>query len=79
MARVSVIRNLWLAQLTNLALLVTFYAGDALGSFNSIMRLLTGALFGAATVWFVFPYMDASFYEVQEELEGKAQAEKRAQ
>jgi len=29
-------------------------------------------LFGAATVWFVFPYMDASFYEVQEELADKA-------
>jgi hypothetical protein len=58
--------------LTNTALPATFYAGDALGSFNSIMRLLTGALFGAATVWFVFPYMDASFYEVQEELEEKA-------
>jgi len=65
--------NLWLAQLTNFALPATFYAGDALGSFNSTMRLLTGALFGAATVWFVFPYMDASFYEVQEELEAKAQ------
>jgi uncharacterized membrane protein len=63
--------NMWLAQLTNSALPAAFYAGDALGSFNSIMRLLTGALFGAATVWFVFPYMDASFYEVQEELEDK--------
>jgi len=63
--------NVWLAQLTNDALPATFYAGDALGSFNSIMRLVTGALFGAATVWFVFPYMDASFYEVREELEEK--------
>ena len=64
--------NVWLAQLTSYAFSATFYAGDAFGSFNSIMRLLTGALFGAATVWFVFPYMDASFYEVQEELEDKA-------
>jgi uncharacterized membrane protein len=64
--------NVWLAQLTNSTLPAAFYTGDALGSFNSIMRLLTGALFGVATVWFVFPYMDASFYEVQEELEGKA-------
>ena len=63
--------NIWLAQLTNYALPATFYAGDALGSFNSIMRLLTGVLFGIGTVWFAFPYVDATFYEMREELEEK--------
>ncbi|HSB00506.1 MAG TPA: DUF2085 domain-containing protein [Anaerolineales bacterium] len=49
--------NLWLAALTNHALPPTFYAGDALGSFNSWMRLLTGLLAGLGIAWFVFPYV----------------------
>jgi uncharacterized membrane protein len=63
--------NVWLQQLTNNALPMSFYAGDALGSFNSIMRLLTGVLFGIASVWLAFPYADAAFGEVREELEDK--------
>jgi uncharacterized membrane protein len=63
--------NVWLAQLTNSALPAVFYAGDALGSFNSIMRLLTGVIFGVGVVWFAFPYIDAMFYEMREELEEK--------
>jgi uncharacterized membrane protein len=70
--------NLWLAQLTNYALPATFYAGDALGSFNSIMRLLTGVIFGIGTVWFAFPYVDAAFYEMREELEAKVRRGGRA-
>ncbi len=53
--------NLWLAALTNHALPAWFYAGDALGSFNSWMRLITGVLAGLAVVWFAFPYLEASF------------------
>jgi hypothetical protein len=49
--------NLWLAALTHHALPPTFYAGDALGSFNSWMRFLTGLLAGSGIAWFVFPYM----------------------
>lgn len=52
--------NLWLAALTNNAFSSAFYAGDAWGSFNSIMRLLTGALFGLGIVWFGFPYLEQS-------------------
>ncbi len=63
--------NAWLAQLTNNAFPATFYAGDTLGSFNSIMRLVTGALFGLASVWLAWPYADAAFNEVREELEVK--------
>jgi len=55
--------NQWLAVLTNHALPASFYAGDALGSFNSLMRLLTGPLAGLGIVWFAFPYMEASFDE----------------
>jgi uncharacterized membrane protein len=53
--------NLWLAILTNHAFAPAFYAGDAWGSFNSLMRLLTGVLFGLGIVWFGFPYLNDSF------------------
>lgn len=49
--------NIWLAVLTNHALPESFYAGDALGSFNSWMRFLTGILAGAGIVWLAFPYI----------------------
>ena len=38
--------NAWLAVLTGNIFPAAFYAGDALGSFNSWMRLITGILFG---------------------------------
>ena len=49
--------NMWLAVLTNSALPAMFYAGDALGSFNSLMRLITGLLAGLGLVWLAFPYV----------------------
>src|SRR6266498_594120 len=49
--------NQWLAVLTNNAFSAPFYAGDALGSFNSIMRLITGLLAGLGIVWLAFPYI----------------------
>lgn len=49
--------NQWLATLTNNTLPATFYAGDALGSFNSIMRFITGLLAGLGIVWLAFPYI----------------------
>lgn len=59
--------NAWLAALTGNALSATFYAGDALGSFNSWMRLLTGTLFGLAAIWFSFPHLDQMFRAVMRE------------
>ena len=53
--------NAWLAVITNQAFAPGFYAGDALGSFNSWMRLLTGVFFGLGIVWFGFPYLDQAF------------------
>jgi uncharacterized membrane protein len=53
--------NAWLAALTRHAFSTTFYAGDAWGSFNSLMRLLTGILFGIGVVWFGYPYLDEAF------------------
>ncbi len=52
--------NAWLASLTRGSLPAGFYAGDALGSFNSWMRLLSGILFGLAVAWAVLPRLRAA-------------------
>ena len=56
--------NVWLQVLTNNAFPITFYQGDALGSFNSWMRLITGILFGIALVGFAYPYLNDSFADI---------------
>ena len=53
--------NVWLAMLTNNTFPTTFYLGDALGSFNSLMRFVTGLLAGLGLVWLAFPY----FFQTQ--------------
>ena len=53
--------NRWLAVLTNHSLPMEFYVGDALGSFNSWARIITGLLAGFAIAWLAFPY----FYQSQ--------------
>jgi uncharacterized membrane protein len=63
--------NIWLASLTNNAFSPAFYAGDALGSFNSWMRLITGVLFGLGIVWFGFPYLDKSFSDLAKYMQNK--------
>ena len=49
--------NKWLAVLTNFSLPMEFYVGDALRSFNSWMRLISGLLAGLGITWLVFPYI----------------------
>jgi uncharacterized membrane protein len=53
--------NQWLISLTYHSLPVSFYAGDAFGSFNSLMRLITGLLAGLGVVWLAFPSLEESF------------------
>jgi len=53
--------NEWIRQLTNGAFPSAFYSGDALGSFNWLMRTVTGTLFGLAVVWFAYPLFGLSF------------------
>jgi uncharacterized membrane protein len=50
--------NMWLAILSHNVFRPEFYNGDTWGSFNSILRLLTGILFGLGLVWFGFPYVN---------------------
>jgi len=63
--------NTWLATLTNQSFPSTFYVGDALGSFNAWMRIITGILFGIGIVWFGFPYLNEAFVNLVEEVEYK--------
>lgn len=49
--------NQWLVALTNNTFPATFYVGDALGSFNSWIRLITGTLAGLGIIWLAFPYI----------------------
>ncbi len=53
--------NVWLAVLTSHVFPASFYSSDAWGSFNSLMRLLTGILFGLGIVWYTYPYLDKAF------------------
>lgn len=63
--------NQWLANLTGHMLPGWFYVGDALGSFNAWMRLISGLTFGFAVVWLTFPYLNRSILETAETLRAK--------
>ena len=47
--------NAWLRSLTGGAFPESFYVGTVIGSFNWLMRTLTGVLFAMASVWFTYP------------------------
>lgn len=59
--------NAWLAKLTNFTFPSSFYVGDALGSFNSWMRLISGILFGLGLVWFGYPLVEEAIRGGQQE------------
>jgi uncharacterized membrane protein len=52
--------NDWLLAITNNRLPLVV-AGDALGSFNSWIRLVTGVLAGLGIAWFALPHVERSF------------------
>lgn len=70
--------NSWLASMTAHAFSEGFYRGDALGSFNLWMRLLTGLLLAIGVVWFAFPYTDRYFRETIYEIDVKLGRERTA-
>lgn len=63
--------NDWLAALTGHALPASFYSGDALGSFNSWMRLITGLLLAVGVVWLTFPMIDRYARETEDTLDDR--------
>jgi len=75
--------NKWLATMTGHALPASFYVGDALGSFNSWMRLISGLLFGIGIVGFAFPYIDRfnqeSAQTLTDKLDRLAETQRRLQ
>jgi uncharacterized membrane protein len=61
--------NDWLVQMTGNQFPVWFYVGNALGSFNSWARLISGALAGLAGVWALYYLMEDYFLQVRDRLE----------
>jgi len=53
--------NEWLKTLTGGIMGPAFYQGDVMGSFNWLMRTVTGSLFGLANVWLLYPLLQQSF------------------
>ena len=51
-------RNAWAAWLTGDTFHPVFYIGTGIGSLNWLLRTLTGALFGLATVWLLYPLLE---------------------
>jgi uncharacterized membrane protein len=60
--------NEWLVVLTANTLAPSFYQGDAIGSFNWWMRLLTGLLAGFAFTRHVYPHLDRGFAAMAREV-----------
>jgi hypothetical protein len=56
--------NAWLATLTGNYFSQAFYTGTTIGSFNWLMRTLTGSLFAIACVWFAYPYLEQGFGDI---------------
>lgn len=61
--------NAWLVSLMGSIFPPAFYAGDALGSFNSWMRLISGLFFGIAIAWLVYPHLKGMFADYAREIE----------
>jgi uncharacterized membrane protein len=53
--------NTWAVFITGNTLSAEFYADDMWGSLNSLLRLITGLLFGLGVVGFLWPIMDREF------------------
>lgn len=66
--------NAWLAALTGNRFSALFYAGDAWGSFNAWMRLISGVFFGIGIVWFGYPYLNEAFGNMGEIVDYKVQS-----
>lgn len=54
--------NAWAIWLTGGHFSPDFYTGTTIGTLNWMLRTATGALFGLATIWFVFSYFSPPRY-----------------
>jgi len=53
--------NTWAVLLTGGAFPPEFYVGDLFGSLNSVLRIISGILFGFGVVGFLWPLMESEF------------------
>ncbi len=65
--------NAWLAAITNHIFPAAFYAGDAFGSFNWWMRLISGLVLGLGVVWLAYPYLEEWMADTARQIEAKFQ------
>jgi uncharacterized membrane protein len=63
--------NAWAVWLTSGVLGPAFYTGTGIGSVNWLLRTLTGALFGLASVWLAYPLLEMGLADIRQQLEGK--------
>jgi hypothetical protein len=63
--------NEWLAEMTNHTMPPTFYVGDAIGSFNACMRLVTGILFGIGVGLYAFPMLYSGLEDTTATIQAK--------
>ncbi len=61
--------NAWAVWLTGGTFGPAFYTGTGIGSLNWLLRTLTGALFGLATVWLAYPLLEEGFADSRQQLE----------
>ena len=66
--------NAWLAALTANIFPRLFYGGDALGSFNWWMRLVSGLLLGIGVVWLMYPLMEDWMADTVRKIKAKLQS-----
>jgi len=66
--------NAWAVALTGGTFGPGFYQGTTLGTLNWLLRTATGALFGFATVWLTYPYIEQGMADIRAGLEGKFQS-----
>lgn len=63
--------NAWAVSLFGPQLDPAFYTGTSWGSLNSLLRLVTGLLFGLGAVWFAYPRIAPAFEEITRQAEDR--------
>jgi uncharacterized membrane protein len=63
--------NLWASWLTGGAFGSAFYTSAGIGSLNWLLRTLTGALFGLASVWLAYPLLETGLADIWQQSEEK--------
>lgn len=63
--------NAWAVWLTGGVFGPAFYTGTGIGSLNWLLRTLTGALFGLASVWLAYPLLETGLADLRQQLEEK--------